>query len=609
MDDKRAYGDYQTPLDFAAKVCHYLKDVYQLQPTAVLEPTCGQGNFLKSSLILGADEYYGIEIDPDYCEICKRNVNSSKVQVINADFFSFPLDTLIHNKQQVLVIGNPPWVTNSTLSVLNADNLPTKNNSQKLKGIDALTGESNFDISEAILLRLIEAFKYTNTMVAMLCKTAIARKVFQDLHSLHVPFALYDVLEFDARKVFGISFGGACLLVIRLSDKDESLEQSTIYDFAAPQKVKGHYGYVHGQFYSNLDSKVDDFAGVCCFTWRQGVKHDCAKVMELTLQGDQEQAQTPLPEQEQTQALQQQQGQGISRGAQEKKHGKGQGKELEQGAAPVQPEQKAVVGRKTQKQLQQKRMHEVVRARDVANAQAVASPQTAASSQRLWCNGYHEVVVLEDTLLYPLVKSSMFKSPLLHSFSKFVIVTQRKIGEDTSYLEQKVPQTWQYLKAHQADFAKRKSAIYRGAPPFAMFGIGDYSYAPYKVGLSAFYKRPLFAVLYDDNHKAVMVDDTCYFIGFSNYDSAYVAMLLLNSARVQRFLASMVFLDAKRPYTKKVLAHLDFRKIVTALSLTELVQSEQALHLSPYVTAPMYEDFQALVHSMSTSCNVSIQDK
>ena len=30
---------------------------------------------------------------------------------------------------------------------------------------------------------------------------------------------------------------------------------------------------------SNLQ---DDFNGISCFEWRQGVKHDCSKVMELT---------------------------------------------------------------------------------------------------------------------------------------------------------------------------------------------------------------------------------------------------------------------------------------------------------------------------------------
>ena len=51
MSGKREYGDYQTPIGFAEKICHYLKDYHHIRPTAVVEPTCGVGNFLKSSLL------------------------------------------------------------------------------------------------------------------------------------------------------------------------------------------------------------------------------------------------------------------------------------------------------------------------------------------------------------------------------------------------------------------------------------------------------------------------------------------------------------------------------------------------------------------------------
>ena len=61
------------------------------------------------------------------------------------------------------------------------------------------------------------------------------------------------------------------------------------------------------------------------------------------------------------------------------------------------------------------------------------------------------------------------------------------------------------------------------------------------------------------------------------------------------FLKSIAFLDAKRPYTKKVLERIDFEKIVKRLSLDELSQTEQELQLNPYVTDGMYCDFKAMV--------------
>jgi len=498
MNGKREYGDYQTPIDFAVKICHYLKDYRHIKPSAIVEPTCGVGNFLKSSLLFEASEYYGIEINPEYCEICRNSINDDKVTIINSDFFSFSSKALIQDKRQILIVGNPPWVTNSTLSVLNSDNLPIKANFKGLKGIDAITGASNFDICEYIILQLINEYTDTNTVISMLCKTSVARNIFKELKRNCIAFSSCDILEFDASKIFGIN-ANACVLVIQLSDKPTSSDICNVYDFEYPKVVKSQFGYFNGQLYSKLNTDTENFGGRCCFEWRQGVKHDCSKIMELTLQN------------------------GI--------------------------------------------LH----------------------------NGQKEVVQIEDGIVFPLIKSSMFKAPIIHNFSKFVIVTQKKVREATEHLKQEVPKTWKYLYNNIEQFENRKSSIYHGAPPFSMFGVGDYAYSKYKVGVSGFYKHPLFSVLYSDDNKPVMTDDTSYFICFDNYDMAYVAMLLLNSVSVQKFIASIAFLDAKRPYTKKVLERIDFDKIVNSLTIGDLAQTEQELKLPYYVTLPMYETFQSLL--------------
>ncbi|MCI8313583.1 MAG: methyltransferase [Lachnospiraceae bacterium] len=503
MSGRREYGDYQTPIDFAKRVCHYLKDYCHIKPSAIVEPTCGVGNFLKSSLLFEANEYYGIEINPKYCEICRNSINDEKVNIINSDFFTFSSKALIKDKRQILVIGNPPWITNSTLSTLGSDNLPIKTNFKGLKGIDAITGASNFDICEYIILQLIKEYRDTNAIISMLCKTSVARNVFKELKRNYISFASYNILKFDASKVFGIS-ASACLLVFQLSDKPVSSDVCNVYEFEYPETIKSQFGYLNGQFYSDLDTSIENFDGQCCFEWRQGVKHDCSKIMELTLQNG------------------------------------------------------------------------------------------------TFQNGQKETIQIEDDIVFPLIKSSMFKAPVIHSFSKFVIVTQKKVREETKHLEQEVPKTWKYLNDHIKLFENRKSSIYRGTPPFSMFGVGDYSYSKYKVGVSGFYKQPLFSVLYSDDSKPVMIDDTSYFICFDSYDMAYTAMLLLNSEKVQKFLTSIAFLDTKRPYTKKVLERIDFNRIVKSLTFDELVKTERNLNLSYYITLPMYDAFKSLLDIGST---------
>lgn len=122
-----------------------------------------------------------------------------------------------------------------------------------------------------------------------------------------------------------------------------------------------------------------------------------------------------------------------------------------------------------------------------------------------------------------------------------------------------------------------------------MFGVGEYSFAKYKVGVSGFYKKPLFSLLYSE--KPVMVDDTSYFLPFDNYADAYTCMLMLNSEKVQKFLLSISFPDAKRPFTKKVLQRIDLKKCAENISFEELVKTEKRLNLPGSITAGMYDAF------------------
>lgn len=153
--------------------------------------------------------------------------------------------------------------------------------------------------------------------------------------------------------------------------------------------------------------------------------------------------------------------------------------------------------------------------------------------------------------------------------------------------------TWKYLCNFKGKFDSRKSSIYKDAPAFSMFGVGDYSYAEYKVGVSGFYKKPLFSLLYNEANPEhpIMVDDTSYFLSFDNYSDAYTCMLLLNSTRVQEFLLSISFQDAKRPYTKKVLQRIDLKKCIEKITFRELLDTEKKFGLDVHITFDMYNKF------------------
>ena len=178
-----------------------------------------------------------------------------------------------------------------------------------------------------------------------------------------------------------------------------------------------------------------------------------------------------------------------------------------------------------------------------------------------YLNGFKQEVILEDDLIFGLLKSSDLKEKETNHYRKLTIVTQKKIGQDTEYIKRDYPLTFKYLSSNKFFFDKRKSTIYKGKPDFSIFGVGDYSFAPYKIGISGMYKTTHFTLILPENEKPIMLDDTCYFIGFDNLKSARIAHFLLNSVVVQKFLKSIIFPDSKRPITKDVLMRIDFNKV------------------------------------------------
>ena len=135
---------------------------------------------------------------------------------------------------------------------------------------------------------------------------------------------------------------------------------------------------------------------------------------------------------------------------------------------------------------------------------------------------------------------------------------KKKIGQETNYIKNKYPKTYKYLQNNSEIFNKRKSSIYNGKPAFSIFGIGDYSFKPYKIAISGLYKQLNFTLVKPDiNHKTIMLDDTCYFIGFDDQIEAETIFELLRLDNVKEFLNSLIFNDAKRSVTKDLLMRID----------------------------------------------------
>ena len=277
---KIEFGDFQTPDALANNVCRALLRL-GVSPASVIEPTCGKGSFLRASVTAfpQCPLFLGFEVNPDYVRIAKK-VEQAYVHCEN--FFDKNWSqTLTDLREPILVIGNPPWVTNSVVGALDGANLPTKFNFQQLSGLDAITGKSNFDISEWMLLHLLERLSGREAVLAMLCKTVVARKVLHDAWKRNLQIETSAIYLIDAAQYFGASVD-ACLLICTLKPETTSRE-CVVYPNIDASVHESTFALCNGRLVANMDAvkTYGHLYGASPFKWRSGVKHDCSRIMEL----------------------------------------------------------------------------------------------------------------------------------------------------------------------------------------------------------------------------------------------------------------------------------------------------------------------------------------
>ena len=515
--DRAEYGDFQTHTELTDKVAHYLttKDI---APEIIIEPTCGKGNFIVAALkyFKTAKKIFGIEINKPYVWESKFNIiefylnnptenhpdkfkaDKPEILIIHTSVFNVDFETIAkENKtKEILIIGNPPWVTNSKLGSLNSSNLPQKSNFKNYNGLDAITGKGNFDIAEYITMMMIETFQHQKGNIALLVKNTVIKNIVFDQLIKEDRIANIEKHCIDSKKEFNVSVE-ASLFYCRL-DSIPTFDCAE-FDFYNNLNIKLRFGWLSDKFVSNIETYSENelIDGECPFEWRQGIKHDCSSIMEL----------------------------------------------------------------------------------DKIN--------TYSDTQGVhFVNKLNEKIELENDLVYGILKSSDLKNTVINTPRKYTIITQKKVGQETNYIKSQFPKTYKYLNRHHSIFNSRKSRIYNNKPPFSIFGVGDYSFKPYKVAISGLYKTFHFTLVLPQNRKPLMLDDTCYMLGFDKLEFAVYTLILLNSETTKKFLQSITFTDAKRTFTKEILMRIDLLQLARLKDTLELqsklnfINETYSLHLS-----------------------------
>lgn len=483
--DRAEYGDFQTNKDLANKLAKSLSK-NNILPEIIIEPTCGKGNFIIASLsnFKTVKKVFGIEIYKPYIWETKFSIldyflsnpndNKPEITIKHCNIFDFDFKNISkqYPNEKLLIIGNPPWVTNSKLGSLNSTNLPKKSNFKNQNGLDAMTGKGNFDIAEYITLMLLDVFQTHNGHLALLVKNSVIKNIIFDQKDAKYKIGKIEKYCIDSKKEFNVSVE-ASLFYCQLNSTPSF--QCNELDFYSLEK-KSSFGWLNAKFVSNLANynETKEIDGQCPFEWRQGIKHDCSNVMELERENE------------------------------------------------------------------------------------------------CFINKLSQKIKLEEDLIYGFLKSSDLKNTVIQNTRKQVIITQTKVGQDTSYIQHLYPKTYNYLKSNITYFQARKSSIYKGKPHFSIFGIGDYSFKSYKVAISGLYKTYHFTLVLPQDNKPIMLDDTCYFIGFDKIEFAVYTLILLNHSKTEEFLKSITFSDAKRVFTKDILMRLDLLNITKTISQKEI---------------------------------------
>jgi methylase of polypeptide subunit release factors len=285
--EKWQFGDFQTPDELAREVVKTLRLNHKISPKVIIEPSCGKGAFVRASLkeFIHA-RVIGLDINKKYIEEASLSIsdylNLENATIYQSNFFNTDWKALISNLSgHILIIGNPPWVTSSELSILNSQNFPSKSNFQNRRGIEAITGSGNFDISEWMFLQYIEWLSKKEGTIAVLCKYSVARKVIRQVKKKSENRFSGYVYLIDAKAYFGASVE-ACLCI--LSTNTNSGMDYEIYEDLNAKKASYSIGERDGLIVRDTVKyeKWRHLAGQDLkYLWRSGIKHDCSKVMEL----------------------------------------------------------------------------------------------------------------------------------------------------------------------------------------------------------------------------------------------------------------------------------------------------------------------------------------
>ena len=168
---------------------------------------------------------------------------------------------------------------------------------------------------------------------------------------------------------------------------------------------------------------------------------------------------------------------------------------------------------------------------------------------------------LESDRVFPYLKSRHIVKYGLFGHDLRLVPIEKADDDNETSLREHAPATYEYLDDHRDELADRASSWLDGGPFYNIFGVGEYTWAPYKVVWCRLGFKPHFAVVSTVSNpelgeKTVVPGDHCMFIGLDDERDAHTLCALLNSAVYQRSLREIAG-DGKSSLSKAVVSELE----------------------------------------------------
>jgi len=193
-----------------------------------------------------------------------------------------------------------------------------------------------------------------------------------------------------------------------------------------------------------------------------------------------------------------------------------------------------------------------------------------------------DLASLDADLVYPYLRSKHVVKYGLFGHDRHLVPMERAGEDNEAELRRRYPDTYDYLARHRERLEARGSSWLEQGPFYSLFGLGEYTWADYKVVWCRLGFKPHFTVVstVEDpelGEKPVVPGDHCMFVATHDEREAHFLAALCNSAPYQKCLRDLAS-EGKASLSKSVVSKLALPEYRGSVDQRRLADLSMAAH-------------------------------